>query len=77
MKAGMVLLKWDKVDFRKTNIFRGKEEQNQIELKRETDKFTFLLGDFKDPFTIVDKISRQVWKTWQQIHPTEIVKYFK
>lgn len=53
MKAGMALLKWDKVDFRKTNIV--KEEQNQIELKGEIDKFTFLLGDFKAPFTIVDK----------------------
>ena len=33
-------------------------KQNWIELKKEIDKFTFLLGDFNISFTIIDRISR-------------------
>lgn len=33
-------------------------KQNWIELTKETDKFTFLLGDCNTPFTIIDRISK-------------------
>lgn len=33
--------------------------QNQKELNREIDKFTFLLGDFNTPFTIINRMSGQ------------------